>query len=188
MNTWFTSDQHFDHNNIINLCNRPFADVNEMNEKIIDNHNSKVGPKDTIYFLGDVSYRSSTNRTFKILKRLNGNIKILFGNHDHKLIKLYDTGVLDKLKNVEILGYLHDFKVNKQKIILCHYAMRSWPGAFRGSWHLYGHSHGNLPGIYKSMDVGVDCNNYMPFHFDDIKVHMDNITEEFKEGESDENV
>ena len=181
-NIWFTADSHYDHSNIINLCKRPYANANEMNEDIIKKYNDVVGVNDIVYHLGDFSYKSSTERTVKFLKRLNGKIKIIFGNHDHKLTRLYESGDLDKLKNVEILGQLHDMTINKQRIILCHYAMRSWPGAFRGTWHLYGHSHGNLPGIYTSMDVGVDCNNYTPFHFDEIKQRMDATKEPFKEG------
>ena len=32
-----------------------------------------------------------------------------------------------------------------QLVVLCHYAMRVWDRSHYGSWHLYGHSHGNLP-------------------------------------------
>lgn len=34
--TFFTSDTHFGHANIINLCKRPFKDVNHMNEVLVD--------------------------------------------------------------------------------------------------------------------------------------------------------
>ena len=50
---FFTSDTHFNHTNIIRFCNRPFKDVTHMNETIIANWNSVVGPDDIIFHLGD---------------------------------------------------------------------------------------------------------------------------------------
>lgn len=39
--------------------------------------------------------------------------------------------------------------------------------AHRGSWMLYGHSHGNLTDIGgKTIDVGVDCFDYYPVSLD----------------------
>lgn len=37
--TFFTSDTHFGHANIINLCKRPFRDVNHMNDMLVENWN-----------------------------------------------------------------------------------------------------------------------------------------------------
>ena len=52
--------------------------------------------------------------------------------------------------------------------------MRVWPHHARGAWHLYGHSHGNLPDdpLALSMDVGVDSHDFRPWHFDEIQVVM----------------
>ena len=43
-----------------------------------------------------------------------------------------------------------------------------------GAWHLYGHSHGNLPDTRTSlsMDVGVDTHDFRPWHFDEINLLM----------------
>lgn len=43
-----------------------------------------------------------------------------------------------------------------------HYGYRVWPDAWRGDLHLYGHSHGSLPGTRTSLDVGVDCWDWAP--------------------------
>ncbi len=51
--TWFTSDFHLGHFNIIRYCNRPFADTQEMNEAIVERMNASVKPNDVLYFLGD---------------------------------------------------------------------------------------------------------------------------------------
>jgi calcineurin-like phosphoesterase family protein len=81
-------------------------------------------------------------------------------------------------KNVSINKVIY---INGQQIHISHYAQRTWLGAFRGGWHLFGHSHTNLEPMFKSMDVGVDNNNYFPFHFDEIKCFMDNVSDEFTE-------
>ena len=53
--------------------------------------------------------------------------------------------------------------------MICHYAMRVWNGSHHGAWHLYGHSHWNLPDTPSlSMDVGVDTHDFRPWHFDEI--------------------
>ena len=65
--------------------------------------------------------------------------------------------------------------------MLAHYAQRTWHGAFRGSWHLFGHSHGNLGPYLKSIDVGVDVHNFLPVSFSERKQRMDRVEEAFRE-------
>jgi len=67
------------------------------------------------------------------------------------------------------------------KLVLSHYAYRTWPHAFRKSIHLYGHSHNNLPSFYRSFDVGVDAQNFMPINADFVLEKADKNTDEFKE-------
>lgn len=57
--TFFTSDTHFGHANIINLCNRPFKDVNHMNDMLVENWNSVVSDDDTVFHLGDFALGGS---------------------------------------------------------------------------------------------------------------------------------
>jgi calcineurin-like phosphoesterase family protein len=52
--------------------------------------------------------------------------------------------------------------IMNQKVILCHYALRTWHHSYKGVGHCYGHSHGELPSYGKSFDVGVDCWDYTP--------------------------
>ena len=53
---WITSDTHFGHINIIKYCNRPYADVTEMNNALIANINSQVAPEDTLIHAGDFCF------------------------------------------------------------------------------------------------------------------------------------
>ena len=62
--TFFTSDTHFNHANIISFCNRPFKDVAQMNEAIIEKWNSVIGADDTVFHLGDYNISSLRNMTW----------------------------------------------------------------------------------------------------------------------------
>lgn len=78
---WIISDTHFGHSNIIDYENRPFRDVEEMDKVMIDNWNSVVGEKDTVWHLGDF-FLTYTEKQFEIFDQLNGNIILIRGNHD----------------------------------------------------------------------------------------------------------
>ena len=73
------SDHHFGHENIIGYCNRPFPNVDEMNEAMVERHNSVVRDEDIVYFLGDV-YFGKRGKGF--LRRLRGRKRLVLGNHD----------------------------------------------------------------------------------------------------------
>ena len=75
-NTYFTSDCHYGHENIIKHCNRPFTDVEHMNTVLIDNHNRVVRPNDNVINLGDFAFRGNSADTY--LKKLNGLAKTRF--------------------------------------------------------------------------------------------------------------
>jgi calcineurin-like phosphoesterase family protein len=150
MTVFFTSDTHFGHTNIIRYDPRPFAGVQEMNEALIKNWNSVVGPKDTVYHLGDVSILRPSS-TKEILARLQGRICLIRGNHEksaeHRLCR-------DRFEWIKDYHFLKlDGRVS---IALMHYAMRVWDHSHHGAWHLFGHSHGHLSlpeGVF-ALDVG----------------------------------
>jgi calcineurin-like phosphoesterase family protein len=164
--TWFTSDFHFGHFNIIRYCNRPFSSTQEMDDAIADGMNACVKPNDVLYFLGDFCL-GSAERVVAYRKRLAcRTIHFIEGNHDkvaRKLQHLFTTW-----------GILSEINVAKQRIVLCHYAMRVWPHHAQGAWHLYGHSHGNLLDEPRSLsiDVGVDTHDFRPWHFDELQAVM----------------
>lgn len=81
MSLFFTSDEHYGHANVIGLCGRPFADVNEMNEVLVERHNAVVGPSDNVWHLGDFVF--DDRQLAATLKRLNGRHRLVAGNHDN---------------------------------------------------------------------------------------------------------
>lgn len=181
-NIFFTSDTHFLHDNIIRMSGRPYADVKEMESALIDNWNREVTRRDTVYVLGDfaISYgKKHAKDVNRILDSLVGNKILITGNHDRKEVtRSPHWAKVTPYQEIKLdLGGEH-----KQRIVMCHYALRVWNQMHRGSWMLHGHSHANLPDIGgKIMDVGVDnpvC-EYAPISLDsvaNIMSHRDIIT------------
>jgi len=166
---FFTADWHLDHENIIRFSKRPFTDTEEMGRTIIRNLNEAVGPDDRLFMLGDVT-AGRTDCYDRWLNQITCRNRFLFpGNHDKDLKAL--------AKYFEFLpipyGY-HVYRERDQVTILHHHAMRVWPRAHHGAWHLYGHSHGNLPNLpgAAAFDIGVDCWNFKPLSYAQVCAEM----------------
>ncbi|WP_390451247.1 metallophosphoesterase family protein, partial [Chryseobacterium sp. Alg-005] len=167
-NIFFTADHHFGHANIIKFSERPFESLEHMNEELIKRWNERIKENDTVYHLGDVSL-GKPDFTKEILDRLNGKIHLIKGNHEYSALRVQDR--FEWIKDyAEIYIEDEEVKTGKQKITLLHYSMRTWNGSHRGSWQLYGHSHGTLPDdkMSLSLDVGVDCHNFYPVSYEEV--------------------
>lgn len=81
MNIYMISDTHFYHNNIIEYCNRPFKNVEEMNQYMIDKWNNRVSKDDIVIHLGDVGF-GSKEQVQNLCHQLNGTKILIKGNHD----------------------------------------------------------------------------------------------------------
>jgi len=80
-NDWITSDWHFGHANVIRYCNRPFASVEEMDEKLIESWNEYIQPTDRVFFLGDLAFKGKQYKS-ALIPKLNGRKILIKGNHD----------------------------------------------------------------------------------------------------------
>lgn len=188
---YFTSDLHFGHESVLKFCDRPFANLKEMERALIGRFNRIVKKEDTVYILGDFAYKIPAKEADKILQKLNGHKTLLIGNHDRN----YDPALFD-----EICHYKHTH-YNCYQLSLMHYPMMEWKNSRHGSLQLHGspqlheilqlqeslqlhgHIHSgdgkrryyNLSGFkgdnYNQdckdrgilrYDVGVDANNYEP--------------------------
>lgn len=177
-NVFFISDTHFNHQKIIEYCNRPFSCVEEMNEALIANWNRTVGPNDHIFHLGDFAM-GDVDEWNSILNRLNGKIHLILGNHDLLTIS---HGCPDKLEEICQQKII---MIGKHQIILNHYPMLCYAGADKNTWQLFGHVHtckkktgsdaGRLQHLLPTQyDVGVDNNYYTPVSFEKIRVIINN--------------
>lgn len=161
MTTFLTADTHFGHENIIRYCNRPFANADEMNRVLIQNWNSVVHPRDIVWHLGDFAIGKTDAEVAEIFRSLNGTIKLLIGNHDvDRKGRLIQS--LARLPWQTPPSHYAEIKHDKKRIILSHYAGMTWNNAHHGSYQAFGHSHGQLKSLPRSLDVGVDAQNFRP--------------------------
>lgn len=168
---YVTSDLHFYHEKVIQNCNRPFLDAQEMNEKLILNWNRVVKPEDDVFILGDVTMKGP-EKAYAVLSQLVGKKYLVKGNHDVYIDKegwkLYQD-IFVWVKNYYELYYQNFL------FILFHFPIEEWNQFFKGSIHLHGHQHNQ--GVYNYQqkqkgllryDVGVDANQFTPVLLDDI--------------------
>jgi calcineurin-like phosphoesterase family protein len=178
MSTFLTADTHFGHASIIRNCNRPFADVAEMDDALIERWNAVVHPRDVIWHLGDFGYGDEA-RIAKIFHALNGTKKLILGNHD-----LDDKGrvskAIDRLPWASV-SHAAEIKHDGQRISLSHYAGLTWSAEHHGAYQAFGHSHGRLLGLPGSVDVGVDAQNYAPISVEEFVRQADETIEHAEE-------
>ena len=137
---FFTSDLHFGHENVIRFDNRPFDTVEEMDEEMIKRWNAKVGKGDIVYVLGDFIWKAATNEAVSIIRRLNGQIILIKGNHDRFLHNAAAKKALAGIKDYDdICVTLEDGTT--RRCILSHYFIPFYNGHRYQAIHLHGHSH-----------------------------------------------
>lgn len=185
----FTSDLHLGHKNVIEFCNRnkatcgvDFKNVEEMDDFLIDRWNRKVQKDDTVYIIGDLSFRSGKD-VARYLKRMNGKKHVIAGNHDYKWQKHMEDveEYLESVSNMEVI------RLEKKLLTLNHYPMLEWNGSHRAqnqedslSWLIHGHIHDERESktfeyIKKyqpcALNAGVDINHFEPVTFEEMVVN-----------------
>lgn len=182
---YFTSDLHLGHKAVIEMNNRPFADIEEMNKVLIDNINTRVKQNDTLYILGDLSFRIPLSEANRLIQQIQCKNKyLLIGNHD----KNYDSSLFKGMYDFKKVNMISKNEINYD-ISLMHYPMLEWPRSRHGSVHFHGHIHSRGSAYNQQMksegirryDVGVDANNYKPISLDEILSFMEVESEESAE-------
>lgn len=179
MVNWFTSDPHFGHVRIIELCNRPFTNIDHMNETIIERWNSVVDHLDEVYVLGDVAL-GKLDESLKLIPRLNGKKYLIPGNHDrcwsgNKKVRPIDVARYEDAGFfiLEEQDYFNDWK-------LCHFPTAGdshtddrfpefRPKLAKGEWLIHGHVHNMWKRNGHQINVGVDVWDFNPVSEHQIK-------------------
>ena len=133
MNIFLAADLHLGHQGITKFLRsdnitkeRPWDNIEEMDEAIISNRNRVVSPLDKVYVLGDVVIN---RKHMHKIGQLNGVKILIAGNHD----VMRTTEYLEYFKEVKGIGVLSDF-------VLTHIPIHPYSlGRWSGNWH--GHLH-----------------------------------------------
>lgn len=203
-NTWFISDPHWYHDKVIEFCDRPFDDMEDMLEKMVKWWNELVAPEDTVICGGDMFMYASKPQMKEFMSRLNGKKILVRGNHDQKPQVMKNCG-FDFV--CEEMTYI----VGGEKVTISHYPFRSpvykhiyynlkhkvfkFLG-LKGTWatkkHTYlkrpknngqflihGHTHSPNKVNGRMIHIGADAWNYRPIPLHEIG----NIISEIKKNE-----
>ena len=178
---WFTSDTHFYHNKEFLWGGRGFNSPDEMVEKFIQNWNSVVKPNDEVYHLGDVML-NDTEKGIEALKKLNGKIHIIRGNHDTD----QRAAAYLECPNVIDVQWATMIKYKRRMFYLTHfYAVAKTPRDEenkQGIIVLHGHTHQTTNFTndnYFVYHVGVDSHNFFPVSIEEIIADIGNKKQEY---------
>ena len=177
---FLTSDLHFNHDREFVWKVRGFNSVQEMNETIVKNWNSIVGPNDTVYVLGDLCLGGGGPEVLAankvLIESLNGRLHIIRGNHDTgPRVRMYETcaNVVDEVKWADMLHYRgYHFYLSHFPTLTSNLERESLKQC---TCNLFGHTHQttnfhlDMPYLYH---VGVDSHNCCPMNLDDIIEEM----------------
>ncbi len=170
-NTFLISDTHFDHENIIKYCHRPFTNKEQMNQFLINRWNSVVKKEDTVFFLGDMTYGRGHKPIEYWMNQLNGRIIFISGSHDEEEYPDHQEFAVLNYRDKEFY-LVHDPKDIPD----------NWDG-----WVIHGHHHNNkirefpfIDGEKKTINVSVELIDYTPLNIDELFA-MDFENVEYKE-------
>lgn len=164
---FFTADTHFDHENIIRLCDRPYESIEQMNEDMIEKWNRKVHKNDTVYIMGDMFFRSENPEA--ILRRLHGKKHLTIGNHDTWVKKI------DVDKYFQEISHYIVTNDGQRGLVMSHYPQVCWAHA-RRFYMIHGHIHADTKSDFwpllvarnHVLNAGVDINGYEPVTFEEL--------------------
>ena len=177
MKTWFISDNHFFHANILNFKDdagnpiRPnFNSMEEMNEFMIERWNSVVGKNDKLYHLGDIIMKGARKYFDEIMPRLNGRKVLIKGNHDHAKLHVYAEYFDDVRSEIHRKSSDGDMVVFTHRPIRISNAEKEF--AERNTFNVHGHIHQNLIDDMRYINVSVEAIDYTPVSWHEIDQHI----------------
>jgi calcineurin-like phosphoesterase family protein len=179
MKTWWTSDTHFSHENIISLARRPFLDIEEMNTALISAWNALVAPEDVVWHLGDLAMGNRIVDQIALTSQLNGIKRLVPGNHD-RVSSTFDGGAQrERFLSVyqeagwDIYPEVLSHEIGGFKVVVSHFPYTGessdQPDRYlsarpndEGLPIIHGHVHGTFSERGRQFNVGVDVRDFAP--------------------------
>ena len=166
---YYIADAHFGHGNILSMCGRPSASVEDMDEAMIVSWNERVKGNDTVFILGDLFFRCTDPEA--ILCRLKGRKRLIVGNHDASWMSKVDL----QRYFVSVDNFL-EITDGMRAITLCHYPLLTWKHKLR-SYMVHGHIHNDTTSDFfplianreRVLNAGVDINGFRPVTFEEMQ-------------------
>lgn len=161
---YIISDHHFYHANIIQYQRKEFDNIIEMNEYIINCHNSVVGSNDIVIFLGDFCFKKSEIKN--LLERMNGHKYLLLGNHDNEdLIRCYGNlgfeGILTNAVKIDD-KFLSHYPLRSNEVDNLNFNLLIKEFNRSNGINYHGHLHTKDVGEKPFVNVCCEAQNYQP--------------------------
>lgn len=167
-NIWLLSDTHFNHTNFLKFVDedgkriRPFDNIQQMNELIMDNWADTVKPGDSVYHLGDVYFGDGLEAS-KLLRKLPGRKRLIVGNHDD----------IKEIVKYEMFQKIQMWRVFAEEgLILSHIPLH--PSSLHIMriqsvlMNVHGHIHQNQSPDGGYYNVSMEAINYKPVNMEEI--------------------
>ena len=157
----FTGCLHFNSEEVLQTSNRPFKNVDEMNQALIDNINSTASDDDVLHILGDVA---TPDNVVPILRQIKCRKILICGNWDiMQLTHITFRQCFEEIHNNLLISD------GEYDLFLSHYPHAEWDGFYKGRYHFYSHVHAKKDGgaalvdlLPTAINVGADVNGFMP--------------------------
>lgn len=159
-NVYFLGDLHLGHRNILKYSTfrMRFLNLDEMHTDLIRRINSKVNKNDTLFLLGDIAFKKAY---LPLLNEINGNKRLILGNHDVLGIKEY-------------LPYFSRIFgcIEYRNFFITHVPIHSSEFEYRVAGNIHGHLHNYSLEDYRYINVNVDQVMGFPVSFNEVQERL----------------
>lgn len=167
MTTFFTAETHFNDPEVITYEHlgkriRPWDTVEEQNQIIIDNWNSRVQPEDTVYHMGDV-YDTNTANSAELIDKLNGRKILIRGDKDMDPVEKY----LEHFDQVHNPPYV--VEINGSRYVLSHfYISKDQLDQLDCSVNIHSHLHADSLPDPRYFSVSLERTDFYPLSSEEL--------------------
>ena len=174
MRRYWTADWHVGHGNIIRYANRPFRDVEHMNDRLIGEANMRAKKGDLLVHVGDFCCRGTEKGVEGLrlpwsayAERVNATLMLIEGNHDKQnKVKVACRHMFCRVSHFNVFVTHWPTDNEGQDPLLIDYVRKTC------DFVVVGHVHNawiasRRDGIM-NINVGVDVHSYRPVSDDEL--------------------